>query len=135
MSEFLGGTRRLKNNELLTVLSQVLSTLIYLHDRTPPIVHRDIKPANLVMRDDGTVCLVDFGGVRQALDPDAAPTVVGTFGYMAPEQAQGQVMPCADIYALGVTIATLAANLPPEELPRDGLAFRLPHGVLENTVA
>lgn len=130
LSEFVGTGQRLDDARLGRVLIEVLHALSYLHERTPPIVHRDIKPANIVLRDDGRATLVDFGGVRRALDADAAPTVVGTFGYMAPEQAQGQVKPTADVYALGTTIAVLASDLPPEELPRDGLAYRLPHGVL-----
>ncbi|TPV95023.1 MAG: serine/threonine protein kinase [Myxococcales bacterium FL481] len=130
LSEWIGGSRQLSDDELESVLMQTLRALAYLHDRSPPIVHRDVKPANLVMQDDGRVTLVDFGGVRRALDADAAPTVVGTFGYMAPEQAQGQATPGADVYSLGVTIAALAANLEANELPRDGLAYRLPHGKL-----
>ena len=73
-------------------------------------IHRDIKPANLVRSETGQLCLVDFGGVRRALDKGMVATVVGTFGYMAPEQAEGRVKeigPPADIYALGVILYEL----------------------------
>ncbi|MEE9383146.1 MAG: serine/threonine-protein kinase [Nannocystaceae bacterium] len=130
LNTYVGSEKTLSPSQLLQTMEQVLDTLEYLHDRTPPIIHRDIKPANLVLSDEGRVCLVDFGGVRRALDSAGAATVIGTIGYMPPEQAQGELKPISDIYALGATIAALAANMEPEELPREGLALRLPHNTL-----
>ena len=62
----------------------MLEVLRYLHNLKPPVVHRDIKPANIIRADDGTIALVDFGGVRAAVRDKGGSTVVGTFGYMAP---------------------------------------------------
>ncbi|MFZ6177364.1 serine/threonine-protein kinase [Nannocystis pusilla] len=107
--------------ELLRWLTAVLEILEYLHGRQPPVIHRDIKPSNLILRPDGRLCLIDFGGVRLAVRPDGGSTMIGTFGYMAPEQLHGEATPATDIYALGATIAALATGLPADQLPRKGL--------------
>jgi serine/threonine protein kinase len=69
------------------------------------LVHRDVKPANLLVRPDGLVKVTDFG-VAQALGSQAGDQhdgLLGTAGYLSPEQANGQpVTPASDVYALGV---------------------------------
>ncbi len=120
------------SSELLALLDQALGILEYLHARHPPVIHRDIKPSNLIARPqraDSPLALIDFGGVRVALAQDGGSTMIGTFGYMAPEQLHGEVTPATDIYALGATIAALAAGTPADRLPRRGLTIDL-SGVL-----
>ncbi len=75
------------------------------------LIHRDIKPANILLARTGEVKIVDFGLARQsARRPEAprarAPSVIGTYGYMSPEQADDPeaVDFRADIYSLGVTL-------------------------------
>src|SRR5829696_608992 len=102
------------------------------------LVHRDIKPANLLVGPDGTVKVTDFG-VAQALGQgDHDELMLGTAGYLSPEQATGQPATAAsDLYALGVVafeclagrrpftgehpIAVALAHLlqPPQPLPDD----------------
>ncbi|HET6949080.1 MAG TPA: serine/threonine-protein kinase [Acidimicrobiales bacterium] len=78
------------------------------------IVHRDIKPANVLFDDRGEPCLADFG---VALSHDqthgltVAGMVVGTPGFMAPEQARGEaVSPATDVFSLGATLLFAATG-------------------------
>ncbi|WP_428267102.1 serine/threonine-protein kinase [Haliangium sp.] len=113
------------DDDLRDILSRVLDILDYIHHVSPPVIHRDIKPANLVRDAKGNVALVDFGGVRDALREGGGSTVIGTFGYMAPEQLHGQATPATDIYGLGATIVALAGGVEPEQVPRRGLRMDL----------
>jgi hypothetical protein len=72
------------------------------------IIHRDIKPANILFDERGEPCLADFG-VAQTWDQTHGLTVsgmvVGTPGFMAPEQARGeQALPASDVFSLGATL-------------------------------
>jgi serine/threonine protein kinase len=115
----------LGEEEIWTVLEQLTRILAYLHGREPPIVHRDIKPANIVQQPDGRLSLVDFGAVRSALRTGHGSTMIGTFGYMAPEQLHGEATPATDLYGLGATIVNLASGLEPEDFKRKGLKMDL----------
>jgi tRNA A-37 threonylcarbamoyl transferase component Bud32 len=104
-------------------LSDLADTLGYLHGLSPPIVHRDIKPQNVILRPDGGFSLVDFGSVREKLRPQGGSTVVGTFGYMAPEQFQGRASPASDVFGAGATALACLTGTDPEDLPHRGLGI------------
>lgn len=101
------------------VAVQVLQILHYLHTRMPPVVHRDIKPSNLLLDENGCVYLIDFGGVQEVLPLQAGggSTIIGTYGYMAPEQYGGRAVPQTDLYGLGATLIHLLTGLRPDQLP------------------
>jgi len=74
------------------------------------LVHRDVKPQNLLLRDDGTVKIADFGIARaaEATKLTEIGSILGTVAYLAPEQAAGEpVTAAADIYSLGVVLYEL----------------------------
>lgn len=107
----------------LGLLHDAADVFAYLHEQAPPIIHRDIKPVNIIENAAGRFCLVDLGAATERLAGDAGSTVVGTFGYMAPEQFQGRASPASDVYALGATLLTLLTGLEPERLPHAGLGI------------
>ncbi len=79
------------------------------------LVHRDVKPQNLLLGTDGVLKLGDFGVAvgHEGTKLTLAGTVLGTVGYLAPEQARGeQVSAAADIYALGAVLYELLAGEP-----------------------
>lgn len=113
-------SRSFTESDLIALAKSVLEILIYLHDHDPPIVHRDIKPSNILLSDlpvarIGEVYLVDFGSVAL---PKASHTitVVGTYGYMPPEQFGGRTMPASDLYSLGATLIYLLTGQHPADL-------------------
>ena len=121
----------LPEEEVREIAAQVLEILTYLHNLTPPVIHRDLKPGNLMRRKSGAIVLIDFGTVREIFDVAAmnnGSTVVGTFGYMPPEQYAGMAYPSTDLYALGATCVQLLTAKAPEaffsqlfhiEIPRE----------------
>jgi serine/threonine protein kinase len=112
---------RFDEAKVLGYARQVLEVLAYLHSRSPPIVHRDVKPANLVVTTDGFLKLVDLGAAREVAPQGThRSTLVGTFGYMAPEQLGGSVDARSDLYGLGATLVHLLTRKPPEQLLTPG---------------
>jgi serine/threonine protein kinase len=109
--------------EVKKIAKQILDIFIYLHSLQPPVIHRDIKPHNLIRSEEGKIYLVDFGAVQNTYYNTLmrGSTVVGTFGYMAPEQFQGKATPATDLYGLGATILYLLTHRSPAELPHDTL--------------
>ena len=117
--------RRYTEDEVLDLVEEVLEILRHLHGLQPPLIHRDLKPANLVRRGDGSVALIDFGVARDLERTLHSGTLVGTIGYMPPEQLAGQVDVTCDLYALGATALHLLVRRAPWEF-MDGPELRLP---------
>lgn len=114
-------------DETITIVGQAARGLDHAHRNG--VIHRDVKPGNILLGDDGSVKIADFG-IAKAMAEDSGITqvgsVVGTASYLAPEQAMGgDVGPAADIYALGVvTFQMLAARLPYEAESLTALALK-----------
>ncbi len=90
---------------LRKVASSVLKALSYAHDRG--VTHRDIKPGNILVSEDGTVKVTDFGlaAVTDAPSLTMEGSLIGTPAYMSPEQARGEpVDQRTDLFSLGVTL-------------------------------
>jgi serine/threonine protein kinase len=121
LQNWLDAGRTFSEEDLISIATQLLTILDYLHSRQPAVIHRDIKPSNTLLGDrsgnsPGQIYLVDFGSVKTAANGNTI-TVVGTYGYMPPEQFGGQISPASDLYALGATIICLATGRHPSELP------------------
>ena len=144
-TEFVEGeTLRLRLNRSALTLSEVLNISIQIADALSAahkagIIHRDIKPENIMLRPDGYVKILDFGLAK--LSEQASPAVaaeaptiqvrtgsgivIGTAGYMSPEQARGLgVDHRSDIFSLGAVIYEMLARRKPfeGETPSDTLA-------------
>ena len=106
-------------SELRDIATQILKILSYLQTFSPPIIHRDLKPQNLLWSESGEIYLVDFGAVRDTyhLKITGGSTIVGTYGYMAPEQFRGQAVLATDLYGLGTTLLYLKSGQDPADLP------------------
>lgn len=116
-------------SRLRSVARQALEVLDHLHEQSPSLLHRDVKPANLILRRDGRLALVDFGTARVLQrSVTHGSTLVGTFGYIAPEQLGGTVDRTSDLYGLGATLVHLAAGKHPSDLLGPDLQLRLPEG-------
>jgi hypothetical protein len=108
-------------DKAVEVVRQVAEALAVAH--AARIIHRDIKPENVMVRADGYVKVLDFGLAR--LDRDAvaagvttsgteAGVILGTIGYMAPEQARGQTVgDAADVFATGIVLYELVTGRHP----------------------
>lgn len=95
--------------------SEAASILAFLHGNSPPIIHRDLTPDNLVVRNDGSLVLIDFGAANQFVG-SATGTVVGKQAYISPEQLRGKTVPESDLYSLGGTIYFLLTGRDPMPL-------------------
>ncbi len=115
--------RRWTKDELVDLARRLLAIVGWLHAQNPPVVHRDIKPSNILRHADGRLALIDFTAVQIRLQSgsDGGSTVVGTHGFMAPEQLLGRALPASDLYAIGMTLVHLASGHHPGDLPLDGL--------------
>lgn len=94
---------------------EATSILAFLHGNSPPIIHRDLTPDNLVVRNDGSLVLIDFGAANQFVG-NATGTVVGKQAYISPEQLRGKTVPESDLYSLGGTIYFLLTGRDPMPL-------------------
>lgn len=102
----------------LNFLEQMLGILAYLHSLSPPVIHRDLKPSNIMVGHDGWHRLIDFGAVQSVIpDRVGGSTIVGTTGYMAPEQLLGRATPSSDLYSLAATVVHAVVGIQPANLP------------------
>jgi len=137
LAEWVESGRNFNETEIKQIANKLLEILIYLQQQNPPVIHRDIKPSNILLDRSplkqkhsalnkggwlGEVYLVDFGSVQTlAAKEGSTVTVVGTYGYMPPEQFGGRAVPASDLYSLGATLIYLVTGVHPAELPQEDL--------------
>src|SRR5438105_6513488 len=113
LAELLARRGRLPASEVARLGVQACAALAAAH--AAGLVHRDVKPQNLILGRDGVLRLSDFGiaVAHEGTQLTLVGTVLGTAGYLAPEQARGeQVTAAADLYALGAVLYELLAGEP-----------------------
>ncbi|MGB3512989.1 MAG: serine/threonine-protein kinase [Microcoleaceae cyanobacterium] len=111
--------------EVKEILMDILPVLSYVHQHN--IIHRDIKPDNIIWRkEDGKPVLIDFGAVKETMGivlnyqgKQISSMIMGTSGFMAPEQASGRPCFASDIFSLGLTAIYLLTGKIPQELETD----------------
>jgi serine/threonine protein kinase len=121
--------RSFSEEEVKQLATAILNILKYLHGRQPPVIHRDIKPSNILLTNRsgnsiGDVYLVDFGSVQTIVRNNNTMTVVGSYGYMPPEQFSGKATPASDLYGLGATLIYLVTGQHPADLPQQDLVIK-----------
>jgi serine/threonine protein kinase, bacterial len=123
-SELLPG-QRWSESQVVQLLQDILGILDFVHSNG--VIHRDVKPHNIIRRQqDNKLVLVDFGIVKQinmqlatAESQMSTSIVVGTLGYMPPEQVRGKPRFSSDIYALGIIAIQAMTGLNHQQLKED----------------
>lgn len=107
LGELLKQNHRFALKDIHSILASVLSALEYSHNMG--VIHRDIKPGNIMLDETGTVKVMDYGVAHiQSSDMTLTGTIIGTPGYMSPEQLMGEhVDPRSDLYSTGVVLYEL----------------------------
>jgi serine/threonine protein kinase len=112
--------KTLSELELRDILNGMIAGLEVVHARA--ILHRDLKPSNVILRDDGSPVLIDFGAARDFHDRNSrSVTAIASPGYSSPEQygVGGQQGPWTDIYALGaIAYRAISGAAPADSLRR-----------------
>ncbi|MDX2100186.1 MAG: serine/threonine-protein kinase [Leptolyngbyaceae cyanobacterium bins.59] len=130
LEQHLQTGRTFSEEEVRELAKALLEILMDLHRRQLPVIHRDLKPSNILLTNRsgnsvGQVYLVDFGSVQTlAAREGGTLTIVGTYGYMPPEQFGGQAYAASDLYSLGATLIYLVTGLHPAELPQQNLKIQ-----------
>ncbi|GJN39062.1 hypothetical protein PR202_gb28156 [Eleusine coracana subsp. coracana] len=134
-----------KKGRVLTMVQRfdiavdVADALNYLHNScTPPIIHCDLKPSNVLLADDMTACIGDFGLAKLILDPgchavqssESTIGIRGTVGYVAPEYGtSGNVSTNGDVYSFGIVILEIFLGKAPTDPDAFGDGLTLPEFV------
>jgi len=104
----------LSDEQAVRAIAAVCDALAHAHERG--VIHRDVKPANILVANDGSVHLTDFGIARDedAREPTIDERLLGTLSWMAPEQASGRrATGATDVWSAGLTLyATLTGRNP-----------------------
>ena len=129
LKEYIMKNGAVKKKLLVNIMEQVCSGLYYLHSLEPPIIYRDLKPSNIILKDDGSIKLIDFGIAKRYSRDVADEFALGSKGFAAPEQfgnANGKGLfntdIRTDIYGIGTTMYYLLTK---RVYQKDAFSFRV----------
>jgi serine/threonine-protein kinase len=113
LREYLNRGTRFGERDVVSIMAQLLDALAYAHQQG--VWHRDIKPANVIIMRSGKLKIADFGIARvDSSNLTHVGAVMGTPGYMAPEQYSGNPVDWrADLFAAGVVMYELITGVKP----------------------
>jgi len=130
LDELITEKRPFSINQILKIMLDICAGLGYAHKNG--IIHRDIKPANIILTDDGTAKITDFG-IAKIASTTATQTgmIVGTPSYMSPEQITGRGVDArSDIFSLGAVFYELLTH--EKAFPGDNITTVMYRVVNEN---
>ncbi len=121
LQTFIAKGHRFRIDQIGEIMLQLTNIIEKLHKSDPPVIHRDLKPSNIILKYEAetatpSVHIIDFGAVANPQVKGGGSTVVGTYGYMSPEQLMGHALPQSDIYSLAIIAVYLMSGVPPESL-------------------
>jgi serine/threonine-protein kinase len=127
LREYFNRGTRFDGRDAISVMVQLLDALHYAHEQG--VWHRDIKPANMIIMDNGRLKIADFGIARiDSSNLTQTGAVMGTPGYMAPEQYSGSAVDWrADIFSAGVVMYQLLTGVRPFTGNPDVIAYKICH--------
>jgi eukaryotic-like serine/threonine-protein kinase len=116
---------KITQRETIAILQEILVPLEFCHREE--VVHRDLKPDNIMRREkDGKLVLIDFGAVKNigqvtllSTNQMRPGTVIGTEGFMPPEQNRGVPIYASDVYAVGMLAIQALTGIAPHLIPLD----------------
>lgn len=129
LQTYLAESRTFSQREVIAIARPTLAILDQLHHHDPVIIHRDLRPSNIILQpglpvESAKVFVVDFGTVKALSAGNTAITVVGTDGYLPPEQSAGRVLAVSDLYSLGATLAECLTGRSPQTMQTKGLRIQ-----------
>jgi serine/threonine-protein kinase len=125
LREYFNRGTRFEERDAVSVMAQLLDALEYAHEQG--VWHRDIKPANIIIMMNGKLKIADFGIARiDSSSLTQTGAVMGTPGYMAPEQYAGQAVDWrADLFSAGVVFYQLLTGARPFSGRAETVAFKI----------
>ena len=106
--------------EVIQLIFELLKIITFIHHHK--IIHRDIKPSNIIRHQETRkLVLIDFGTAMEYDGQTFLSTVIGTPGYIAPEQSEGLTKFCSDIYAVGIIGLQALTGINPNLFTKDDL--------------
>ena len=132
LAQIVAEKGRFTEEETLRVFTELLDVFSYIHDRA--CIHRDVKPSNIMIRDNGSVCVIDFGIAKDSKTSTGKTIgrIVGTDGYMSPEQANGYNIDMrTDIYSLGCLLHFMLTGL--HAIPKKSNDYETVCAILESS--